>query len=172
MKKKCPQMRFFMKGFLEMFILSETSKRPTSGKEIMDSMRDITGDGWNLSPGATYPVLRKMEKEGLVAAKLALGEGRRKILYESTAKGRKKLVAFRIHLIDKFGNIFRLFLPLTIHVTHDDLDEGTQKKILELSTLFMENRASLLRAPPGKLASEVDKMLAAVKRIKKRREGR
>ena len=53
----------------ELFILGRISLRPTHGHEIMRTLRESRADLWvELSEKHVYYILKKLEREGLVAA--------------------------------------------------------------------------------------------------------
>jgi len=172
MKKECnPKMRFFVKGFAELFVLAETSRAPTSGKELMDSISRITGGIWSPSPGAAYPLLRRMETDGLIKSSLGPGEGRRMILYSATAKGKAKLEEHREHIIEKSENMFRMLMPLMMRILHKRSEHLTEK-MAELSDLVMWNRTYMISLKDKDLEPELDRMIAIFRKLKKERESK
>ena len=167
-KPEEPKMRFFLKGYAEMFILSETADKPSSGKEMMDEIMSMTEGMWCPSPGATYPVLRKMEKEGLIKSTLAHHEGRREILYSATVEGRKTLEAHRKHMAEKSEKMFRLMMPLMLRILkHRKTD--VSRKLAEVSDLIMWNRTYMFSLSDEKLEPELDRMIVIFKKLKKER---
>ncbi len=170
--EKCSHMGFFIKGFLEAYMLSETSNKPTSGKEIMDSISNVTEDEWNPSPGAIYPILRKMETDSLIESKLDSEKGRRKILYVATKKGKVKFRKFKNHFLKHSSEKMKLMLPLIIRITHPSLHERVSAKTMELSKLFVQERTRLMSLPKEDLEPELDKLIFSLKRIQKARESR
>jgi DNA-binding PadR family transcriptional regulator len=166
---KNQKMRFFMKGFAQMFILAETSEKPTSGKEMMDAISSITDGMWCPSPGAAYPLLRKMEKEGLIRCMLEPGGGRRQILYSATPLGKKQLEGHRRHIAQKSERMFRLMMPLMLRILHRRKVD-TSRKLAELSDLIMWNRTHMLSLPDKELEPEIDKTIAIFKKLKRERE--
>ncbi len=169
MKKECnPKMRFFVKGFAELFILAETSEKPISGKELMDSISRITEGSWCPSPGAAYPLLRRMEKDDLIKCTLGLGGGRRQILYSSTAKGKARLAEHRKHMVEKSEGMFRMLLPLMMRILHRRSEHLTEK-LAELSDLIMWNRTYMMSLPDKTLEPELDRMIAIFTKLKKER---
>jgi DNA-binding PadR family transcriptional regulator len=45
------------KGFLRYHVLQALDKKPMSGSELMDEIREHTGGNWKPSPGSIYPLL-------------------------------------------------------------------------------------------------------------------
>ncbi|MFH0818289.1 MAG: PadR family transcriptional regulator [Candidatus Micrarchaeota archaeon] len=170
MPKDCnPKMRFFMKGFAEMFILAEISQKPTSGKELMDAITHITDGEWCPSPGATYPLLRKMEADGLIKCKLEPSKGRRKILYFATAKGTGRLTEHRKRLVEKSEKMVRMMMHLLFHVLHPRGSKSANK-LDELSDLIVWNRSYMLSLPDRDIEPELDRMISIFTKLKKERE--
>jgi DNA-binding PadR family transcriptional regulator len=54
----------FVKSHIEFIVLSILSSEPMCGKEIIDEIAEYFGV--LMSPGTMYPLLRKLERQGLV----------------------------------------------------------------------------------------------------------
>jgi DNA-binding PadR family transcriptional regulator len=54
-------------------------------------LKDAPSSYWRASAGSVYPLLARLEEEGLVASKLDENDGRGRKLLSVTAKGRKSL---------------------------------------------------------------------------------
>lgn len=61
-------------------------------------MRELSGHGYDISPGTLYPTLHRLESEGLLASRQHLAEGRRRRLYRATEAGRRILAQDRAAL--------------------------------------------------------------------------
>lgn len=53
--------------------------------------RELARHGYRISPGTLYPILHKMEAEGLIRSFREVVAGRARRTYVSTAKGRRQL---------------------------------------------------------------------------------
>jgi len=73
------------KGLLEFYILSLLSTYPARGIELIDTIRKNTNGMWSPSPGSIYPLLKKLEKDGLIYG--VSSDGR----FIITQKGKEKL---------------------------------------------------------------------------------
>ncbi len=63
--KKRPRKRIGVpKGLLHHITLDIINREPMSGSELMDEIEYYTD--WRPSPGSMYPILSKLEKEGLI----------------------------------------------------------------------------------------------------------
>lgn len=74
---------YYAKSPLRVIVLNLLKKRPMSGIDIMNEVEKATLGAWRPSPGAIYPLLRALEKEGVVAHE----EQRGKKIYRLTEKG-------------------------------------------------------------------------------------
>jgi len=72
-----------MKTLLKIFIIKQLMHEEMSGYDIMKRCKNVLG--YKPSPGTVYPLLKSMEKKGIVEGRK---EGR-KILYRLSPKGRK-----------------------------------------------------------------------------------
>lgn len=77
------------KGVLEMLVLELVCKGPTYGYELLSKLKAGSGGRFQLKEGTLYPILYRLEDDGLIAAKWHQGEGRAapKKMYEATARG-------------------------------------------------------------------------------------
>ncbi len=74
------------KGYLKLLVLHIVSKAPSHGYSIMGKISEMLGSE-PPSPGALYPLLLSLERQGLVSSKV---EGKRKV-YSLTEKGSRYL---------------------------------------------------------------------------------
>jgi PadR family transcriptional regulator len=81
----------FMGGVPELVVLSLLLDREMYGYEIARAIKVTTGDTLSLGEGVLYPALHAMESRGLVRTRSARVEGRIRIYYTLTAKGKKRL---------------------------------------------------------------------------------
>lgn len=80
------------KGVLEMLVLKLICDRPTYGYELILHLKDRSEGFFRLKEGTLYPILYRLEDEGLIAAKWSQGQGRTapKKIYEATDAGRQE----------------------------------------------------------------------------------
>jgi len=81
----------FMAGVPELVVLGLLADREMYGYEIARAIKAATGDALSLGEGVLYPALHTMESRGLVRARSSRAEGRVRIYYTLTAKGKKRL---------------------------------------------------------------------------------
>ncbi|HXW95849.1 MAG TPA: PadR family transcriptional regulator [Nitrososphaerales archaeon] len=61
------RIQFGKRGFLRPQILELLEKQPANGVDIMDQLQEMSHGWYRPSPGAIYPLLDELQKEGLVA---------------------------------------------------------------------------------------------------------
>jgi PadR family transcriptional regulator PadR len=81
----------FMAGVPEFVVLGLLAEREMYGYEIARAIKAATHDALNLGEGVLYPALHAMESRGLVRARSSRAEGRVRIYYSLTARGKKRL---------------------------------------------------------------------------------
>lgn len=77
-----------LSGFVRLHILHHASLESIYGVEIIEELRR---HGYRVGPGTVYPVLHQMEGEGFLIAEKVNVEGRIRIYYQITEKGRQIL---------------------------------------------------------------------------------
>jgi PadR family transcriptional regulator PadR len=80
----------FMSGVPELLILQLLARQEMYGYEIVKAVRIVTGQAISLGEGVIYPVLHGLEKGGALKAKRKTVNGRTRVYYSVTAKGRKR----------------------------------------------------------------------------------
>jgi PadR family transcriptional regulator PadR len=61
------------------------------GYELVQAVRDATGDAIVLAEGVVYPVLHMLEREGALAARRQTVNGRSRVYYRLTPRGALRL---------------------------------------------------------------------------------
>jgi PadR family transcriptional regulator PadR len=81
----------FLAGTLRVLILSELSCGASYGYAIAKSIDESTGGQLTVRPESLYPVLHRMESDGLLEAKWEQADGGRpRKVYRITPRGRKR----------------------------------------------------------------------------------
>ncbi len=83
----------FLNGVPELLILSLVTRRPMYGYELVQAIRQATGGALEFGEGCVYPILHRLEAEGLLGSKRETVAGRSRVIYRATAKGKKQLVS-------------------------------------------------------------------------------
>ena len=81
--------REMKKGVLEMLVLHLICLRPTYGYELLSRLRKDSGGSFDLKEGTLYPILYRLEDDGLIAASWSPGAGKTtpKKIYQATQAG-------------------------------------------------------------------------------------
>ncbi|MDG6898690.1 MAG: PadR family transcriptional regulator, partial [Nitrososphaerota archaeon] len=82
-----PRYHVAPRGLLNFYALLSIGRKPMSGYDLMREIEDKTQGAWHPGPGAVYPVLQKLAREGYVVSRKKSGEGPAEILYEITPAG-------------------------------------------------------------------------------------
>ncbi len=111
-------------GLLTFYILHSLKKKPKTGYELINELKEKTNNKWTPSKGTIYPLLKKLESNNLI--KIKMSAGRSKNIFEITNKGKDLLK--NIHKRKKiFKENFNLFKEL-----FNDLLENDKKDIIDL----------------------------------------
>jgi len=88
---RSPMFHGLVRGMLPLFLLTLLRTRPFHGIELMRSIEEMSEGTWKPSPGSVYPLLRRLERDGLVKGKWQRSRGAPKRIYRLTALGRAGL---------------------------------------------------------------------------------
>lgn len=81
----------FMSGVPELLVLRLLARQEMYGYELVKSVRVVTRDAIALGEGVVYPVLHALERSGALKARRKAVNGRTRVYYGLTPKGRKRL---------------------------------------------------------------------------------
>ncbi|HEY3948979.1 PadR family transcriptional regulator [Phenylobacterium sp.] len=81
----------FMNGVPELLVLRLLRGRQMYGYEIVQAIREETGEVVNLGEGVVYPVLHALEKSGAITSERRPVGGRSRIYYSLSPKGASRL---------------------------------------------------------------------------------
>ena len=76
-----------LKGHLDLLLLTVLADGPAHGYAIIGELRERSAEEFTLPEGTVYPALHRLEAAGLLHSHWADQAGRRRRLYELTAKG-------------------------------------------------------------------------------------
>ena len=82
------------KGALEMLVLKLVCDGPTYGYQLLTRLKEESGGRFTLKEGTLYPILYRLEDEGLIEAQWSQGQGRTapKKMYAATESGRMESI--------------------------------------------------------------------------------
>ena len=77
------------KGVLEMLVLKLICHQSTYGYDLLSQLKEQSHGRFTLKEGTLYPILYRLEDEGLIMARWSEGQGRvaPKKMYEATEAG-------------------------------------------------------------------------------------
>lgn len=84
-----------MKGHLDLLLLTAVSARPAHGYAIVAELNRLADGAFKIPEGTIYPALYRLERADLLASAWSNDTGRRRRVYELTAKGRETLTQYR-----------------------------------------------------------------------------
>ena len=83
----------FLNGVPELLILNLLSRRPMYGYELIQAIRQATNGTLEFGEGSVYPVLHRLEADGMLDSKRETVAGRSRVIYRVTGKGSKQLAS-------------------------------------------------------------------------------
>jgi DNA-binding PadR family transcriptional regulator len=84
-KKEC--------GIISLYVLASLNKNPQSGYDLLKNIKEKTNGQWVPSKGVVYPLIKQMEKNGLI--KIKKKGARSKKIYNLTKNGVNYLNSIR-----------------------------------------------------------------------------
>lgn len=103
------QQQTYLKGCLSAIVLQllQDNKR-MYGYEITQKVREITAGELQLTEGALYPTLHKLEAEGVLSTENSLVDGRNRKYYKLTENGHQQAQSAVSELTDFVSNLQRI----------------------------------------------------------------
>lgn len=80
----------FLNGVPELLLLSLLSRRSMYGYELVQAIREATGGTLGFGEGCIYPILHRLEADGMLGSRRETVAGRSRVIYRVTAKGLKQ----------------------------------------------------------------------------------
>jgi PadR family transcriptional regulator PadR len=81
----------FLNGVPELLVLQLLDSQPMHGYELVQAIKASTGHAFGFGEGCVYPILHRLESDGLLRANQTLVAGRSRVVYQVTKSGRKRL---------------------------------------------------------------------------------
>jgi PadR family transcriptional regulator, regulatory protein PadR len=78
-------------GHLDLLLLAALRAEPRHGYAVIDHVRRASEGRFHYPEGTVYPALHRLEAVGLLRSRWSEVEGRRRRVYELTAKGARAL---------------------------------------------------------------------------------
>ena len=99
----------FAKGLLPIYVLYILSMGPANGNDISTKINERTKGLWSPSTGGIYPLLKKLEKEGLVIGQWDNDKQKTQKLYSLTPIGEKEFSHRKSLLKPKIEESLKVF---------------------------------------------------------------
>jgi DNA-binding PadR family transcriptional regulator len=74
-------------GHLDLLLLAALRGEPRHGYAVMEHVRTASGGRFDYPEGTVYPALHRLEADGMLKSRWSEVDGRRRRVYELTAKG-------------------------------------------------------------------------------------
>ena len=84
-----------LKGHLDALVLAVLADEPMHGYAVIEALRRRSEGAFELAEGTLYPVLHRLEADGLLASSWSEAAGRRRRVYRLTRNGRRALARRR-----------------------------------------------------------------------------
>ena len=83
----------FLNGVPELLLLRILARKPMHGYAVVQAIKLQTQGALKFGEGSIYPILHRLESEGILAATKSTVRGRQRVEYHVTPKGLKRLAA-------------------------------------------------------------------------------
>ncbi|MDQ3872918.1 MAG: PadR family transcriptional regulator [Thermoproteota archaeon] len=81
------------RGLLIHYILHKIASNPSHGYDILQEIENKTKGAWRPGPGSTYPILKRLERDGMIKADEPSRADSSRRVYHITPKGLEQLRA-------------------------------------------------------------------------------
>lgn len=102
-------------GLLPLYVLHLIAQQPRYGNEIMELLAERTNGQWVANPGAIYPLLTQLEKEGFIEGKWEDPDKRTVRIYTITPAGQAEVARIETIVMPKLNE--------TVQVLQDLIDD-------------------------------------------------
>ena len=82
-----------VQGTLDLLVLRIIAVQPMHGWGVMQRIRHLTDDVFQVTPGSLFPSLRRLEENGWATGEWGLSENNRKVRYYTITKAGQKQLA-------------------------------------------------------------------------------
>ena len=90
-------------GLLPLYVLHLVARQPRYGNEIMELLAERTNGQWVANPGAIYPLLTLLEKEGFIEGAWEDPDKRTIRIYSITAPGQAEVERIKMIVMPKLA---------------------------------------------------------------------
>jgi PadR family transcriptional regulator PadR len=82
----------FLNGVPEMLILKLLSRQAMYGYELVQAIKTASRDELQFGEGCVYPILHRLESQGVLESAKEVVSGRERVVYRATARGKSQLI--------------------------------------------------------------------------------
>ena len=98
--RRSPIYQGVVRGMLPFYVLSLLREAPRYGTELMRMIESATGGTWKPSPGSLYPLLKRLEDEGLVEGRLRRSQAAPQRVYRISKQGLSGMAEMQRQLVE------------------------------------------------------------------------
>ncbi len=81
----------FLNGVPELLVLHLVAQAPMHGYQLVQAIKDATGQRLEFGEGCIYPVLHRLQAQQELASQREQSAGRSRVVYRITPQGRQRL---------------------------------------------------------------------------------
>jgi DNA-binding PadR family transcriptional regulator len=152
------------RSFLAIYILHSLDRRPKSGYELLQEIKEKTAGLWEPSKGTLYPILRQLEEESLIEVSETGIHGKKIFSVSGTGKKaldrikehgkehHRKMALYKNLIIDIFGGsrLNAHGLLFDIHESIDALPPGCEDEAARVLERCLSDLISIgMKEKPG-----------------------
>ncbi len=108
-------------GLLPLYVMQLLSQKPHYGNELMERITERTNGQWVANPGAIYPLMAVLEKQGLIIGEWEDPQKRTVRIYRLTAVGEKEINRLKAIITPKLEEAIKV-----MQVIANDLNDGDE----------------------------------------------
>ncbi|MEM8883324.1 MAG: PadR family transcriptional regulator [Planctomycetota bacterium] len=97
---RSPIYQGMVRGMLPYYVLTLLREAPRYGTELMVAIHAATGGTWKPSPGSLYPLLKRLEDQGLVIGRLRRGPAAPQRVYRISRRGREEMRTMQREIVE------------------------------------------------------------------------
>jgi len=120
-------------GLLPLYVLHLIAQKPRYGNEIMDLLAERTNGQWVSNPGAIYPLLTLLEREGFINGEWEDPERRTVRIYTITQAGQQEVIRIKIIILPKIEETIKVLQKFLKDLQNQEM-ESEQKPAQEAET--------------------------------------
>jgi len=95
-------MRNLYYGFIRVHVLYHATEGKICGIDIIEELKR---HGYKVSPGTIYPILHKMTEDRILTHNIEIVNGKRRIYYRVTSKGKKLLELAQVKIKELYDEV-------------------------------------------------------------------